>query len=125
MKTCLWVTAFALLATGCAHERRPHISYFCQALLTNENGEFRANPNEVEWKYDLGDGAWAFLGLPHAWQSADSFRAHGFDDTREFPALVIRFDHRFGRNAWMRQPPDLRVAGQIGVGARSQSMWVS
>jgi hypothetical protein len=125
MRNLLLCMALAFLSASCVHERQPEIYYFCEATLTNEYGAFRANPNEVEWQYDLGDGARAILNLPHAWQSAASFRAQGFNTQVDAPGMVISFDRRFNRNDWMQQPPSLIVAAQLSVGDRVQTQWVS
>jgi hypothetical protein len=117
------ITLLALLSTGCAHE--PKVNYVCQATLTNENGEFQASADSVQWRYAVADGMWAHLIQSHAWQSADSFRTHGFAEASTFPALVIRFDHRFSRNSWISEPPILSAAGEIRIGDRSQRQWVS
>jgi hypothetical protein len=103
----------------------PRIGYACHAEVSNEFGEFSADTNQVRWSYDLGDGMQASLIQPHAWQSVDDFRAHGFHGGGATPSLVIRFDRRFARNEWMQEPPRLRAAGEIRVGDQSRREWVS
>jgi hypothetical protein len=118
------VAVLALLSASCAHER-PRVGYFCQATLTNDNGEFRADANEARWTYDLGEGVQASLSLNHAWQSRDDFRANGWGRIQDSPGLVITFDRRFARNDWMQEPPRLNAFGEIRVGAQRQREWVS
>ena len=113
----------ALMCAACVHQ--PRVSYFCQATLTNVNGVFLANANEVRWTYDLGDGMQAALNQPHAWQSQDDFRANGWDHVQHPPSLVISFDRRFARNEWMQDPPRLSAFAEIRAGAQRQREWVS
>ena len=120
-----FVVALALLCAACVHEHAPRIGYFCQATLTNENGAFHANADEVRWTYDLGDGMQAALNQPHAWQSRDDFRANGWGHVQHPPSLVISFDRRFARNEWMQNPPRLSAFGEIRIGAQREREWVS
>jgi hypothetical protein len=116
------ITFLALLSVGCVHEPRVH--YVCQATLTNENGDFRADANELQWSHDLGDGMQASLSVPHARQSAEDFRAHGFGALGA-PSLVLAFDHhRLARNDWTN-PPVLNAVGEIRIGDQSRREWVS
>ena len=119
-----FVAVLALLCAACVHEHAPRIGYFCQATLTNENGAFHANADEVRWTYDLGDGMQAALNQPHAWQSRDDFRANGWGRVLDSPGLGIIFDQRFARNEWMQTPPRLSSFGEMRVGAVRQRKWV-
>jgi hypothetical protein len=125
MQNRIWLFVLVLLSASCVHQHDRNTSYFCEATLSNENGQFKANRNEVEWRHDLGRGAWITVGLSHAWQSAESFRADGFDHALDSPAMVIGFDPRLNHNDWMQEPPRLSVAGQISVGPRAETRWVS
>jgi hypothetical protein len=119
------VAVLALLSAACVHHDASRIGYFCQATLTNENGAFQADAHEARWTYDLGDGMQASLGLPHAWQSREDFRANGWGHVQDSPGLVITFDRRFARNEWMQTPARLSAFGEIRVGAQRQREWVS